>query len=1023
MKHLHPDLGEPTETPQGPVVQKPGSQGGGTGRGRGGTGRGRGGGKRKAGSDGGGGGGKRKAGSGGDGDGDGGGDERVAPMDVANGGGSAGGDAVGEGGIMDVGGGSDGEWSAGGNDGADGGGGPSSSGGDSGDAVGEGGITDIGGDSDGDWSAGGNDGADGGGGPSSSGGSDADGEGDISSDGNSGGSGISRCDSSRGDRGSSSRGSSARGSGSRAPPKKSSGKKQPPGMARMTAPDMGRLFTTPDPGHKASDTERIAKKREQSDLAKKHRAKTVSTAGRTAYGVGTVPGIAKMLTGLTKEPNNGNLLINEEVYFDRDRLEELKFDFNTAYMFNPIHIGVALKETKVEIDERELVVSSFDNGKYKLEDGTEIGQWELLEKRCDGGVTLDDECRRFVRYLVTVYTSMMARGVPFDRDGGNMSRGMLWNVKDAIARLESGYFDVDEDEMDLQELRELEERLVEQRTLILEVFTGMSVEDTLPQRFWPEELDGEASELRRFANDRGSMAKLNFLGGLRVEDSDDMVGGSLFTGDVVTGPFSVAPKPLSTSGAWSARLANMIHLLSVAYRQGRTVNFLEGHVPLSTSELATVERHHRQCAANLKEGCGDAYVANQWGVNATPDELVGDKAYALRFANMRAKVVLPVVVPVMIHTLGLRDAALGKLAASSADTGGMCLSRTGGHLLQSLLKNTPSGPAVERIIDKSKKSVLDKIRAWRARHDAQINGAVGKSNKQRKCKIGLVEDSQEERERSLEMYMRLVRVNGMRPVMKAIEEIDPKFVEWGMTRLVEAEDVSTTIKREDIRGTDHLFGGTPEEVDDGVRGVTVADGKRKVADLADKLEAAGINPQTFAVFSVGTMLAIEMSGACIRPEDFFFLEQKTMWFDSEGGILKIGMPIDGKQTDQADQDLSMVCKFHDIEGHDVVRWCMVMALVGREVLGRHNGGRVNEMFGPLQTTGQQISPETFGKVFKELGRSFFGMGNMAVNAMRTVQDTIAVEHGLQMGLEEDNLAFKELARQQRTGLTVSPVSQ
>lgn len=36
-------------------------------------------------------------------------------------------------------------------------------------------------------------------------------------------------------------------------------------------------------------------------------------------------------------------------------------------------------------------------------------------------------------------------------------------------------------------------------------------------------------------------------------------------------------------------------------------------------------------------------------------------------------------------------------------------------------------------------------------------------------------------------------------------------------------------------------------------------------------------------------------------------------------ILKIGMPIHGKQTDEADQALNMAHKVHEIEGHAVVR--------------------------------------------------------------------------------------------------------
>ncbi|CAM9712271.1 unnamed protein product [Ectocarpus sp. 6 AP-2014] len=44
---------------------------------------------------------------------------------------------------------------------------------------------------------------------------------------------------------------------------------------------------------------------------------------------------------------------------------------------------------------------------------------------------------------------------------------------------------------------------------------------------------------------------------------------------------------------------------------------------------------------------------------------------------------------------------------------------------------------------------------------------------------------------------------------------------------------------------------------------------------------------------------------------------------------------------------------------------------------------------------------------------------MTVAAMRTVQDTLAVEYGREMGLSEDHPAFKLLEKQQRTSLKVS----
>ena len=872
--------------------------------------------------------------------------------------------------------------------------------------------------------------------------------------------------------------------------KKQSGTKPPAGQARLDGPQLGRIFTTPDPEHEASDTNHIATQQRQSDTLFKERMPTVQTAARTVYGVGTIPGLAKLLRGLTDEPNDDNLSIGNGVYFDRDHVDDLKADFDLSYMLNPSHIEVTLGETTVNIPGRKLLVTSFSAGKYQLEDGTELGrrqllekmcdggvtldnhiqvtpgktkvqmpgrklkvtsfsagkyqledgtklgQWKLLKNRCDGGVTLDDECRRFVGHLISKWVIMMALGVPFEAGGPNMNTGMLWNIDHAIRRLRGKYVEVCDEEMDLPKLLALKERLDKRRTLMLRVFTGLTVEDTLPANFWPRDMGGEATALHQFAQEReatalhqfaqerGSMAKLNFLGGLDVKPTKTMAGGSLFTGDVVTGSFSEAPKPLTTSGAWEARLKNMIHMLTLAYRQGRPMNFLEGYIPLSRSELEIVNLHHPKCSTNLEKGCGRAYLANDFMIDATDEELVGEKAYPLRFASMRANVVLPCMVPVIIHTLGLRDSDdLGYLAPSSADTGGMCLSRTGGNLLEDILKKTPSWTAVERILAKSKKCILDKTRNNRQRWDAIINGSTGKSSKQRKCKAGLIEDEQEEREEKLDRYMRLVRVNGMMSVMNAIKEIDEGFVEWGMARLVEAESVSTLFKREHIRGYDHLFGGTSEQVEEGLRGVTVEDGRRRVDELVEKLEAAGITCRTFSIFSVGTMLAMIMSGANIRPEDFFFLETKTMYFDKkagEDGILKIGMPIDGKQTEQADKELCDACKFHDIEGHDVVRWCMVMALVGRQMLAKKNGGKVNEMFGPLQPNGFQMSDHIFGVAFKEIGRSLFGMGNMTINTMRTVQDTIAVEFGLEFGLQKEHEAFRELARQQRTSIKVSP---
>ena len=99
---------------------------------------------------------------------------------------------------------------------------------------------------------------------------------------------------------------------------------------------------------------------------------------------------------------------------------------------------------------------------------------------------------------------------------------------------------------------------------------------------------------------------------------------------------------------------------------------------------------------------------------------------------------------------------------------------------------------------------------------------------------------------------------------------------------------------------------------------------------------------------------------------------------------------------------------------------MVVAFAGREMLKKHNNGKVSRFFGPLQANGKQLSRSVFGDVFRECARSFFGEANMSIASMRSAQDTLAVEYGRELCLAKDHPAFVSLAKQQRTSTKVSP---
>ncbi|CAM9537684.1 unnamed protein product, partial [Ectocarpus sp. 8 AP-2014] len=215
----------------------------------------------------------------------------------------------------------------------------------------------------------------------------------------------------------------------------------------------------------------------------------------------------------------GDIEISDGVYYKRAELRNLQYYYDKSYAFDPKNIDVVLGDTGVKIDGRIHVVKSVDHGKYTLE-GREsrITQWELLENRCDEGVTLDTDLRRFILHLVTKYTVMMGSVVPAL---SGVLTGMLWNPNDAINRANrSGGGTDPESKMKIGELMSIKVRVDTLRDLSLAVFSKIPVEATLGANFWSDRHD---ESLKNFAAQPGSLNQLNSLGGLGCVADDDLV--------------------------------------------------------------------------------------------------------------------------------------------------------------------------------------------------------------------------------------------------------------------------------------------------------------------------------------------------------------------------------------------------------------------------------------------------------------------------------------------------------------------
>ncbi|CAB1105429.1 unnamed protein product [Ectocarpus sp. CCAP 1310/34] len=201
----------------------------------------------------------------------------------------------------------------------------------------------------------------------------------------------------------------------------------------------------------------MERKRESGGEKAQERDGTLSRAANEPRGNTSIPVMVKLLgDGLCTDQGKGDIEISDGVYYKRAELRNLQYYYDKSYVLDPQNIWVVFGQTRVKIDGGVHVVKSVDHGKYTLE-GREstITQWELLEKRCDEGVTLYTDLRRFILHLVTKYTVMMGSVVPALT---GVLTVMLWNPNDAVAN-KCGDDTDPESNMKTSELMSIKERV------------------------------------------------------------------------------------------------------------------------------------------------------------------------------------------------------------------------------------------------------------------------------------------------------------------------------------------------------------------------------------------------------------------------------------------------------------------------------------------------------------------------------------------------------------------------------------
>ena len=502
---------------------------------------------------------------------------------------------------------------------------------------------------------------------------------------------------------------------------------------------------------------------------------------------------------------------------------------------------------------------------------------------------------------------------------------------------------------------------------------------------------------------------------LECTDNNEVAFGHLFDGKVVRGGKNWVPKAKLERGSWRAKLKMIVRLLMCAYRLGRPVNFVEAYLGVSPKELDVLKKYNTHWDKNLTSGF-DGLPFDTVSNHAVDKQLGGENGWAYRLAVERSSTFYNRVTPVVAISTGTRDPVKFQGLQDHSKDSNFFQNMRGvyaGLLERAMGLGCPSlKPVLESLDNKDADELLKKSRACRKERNAEVNGAIGEGTKERRDKLILIKDSVDRRF-TLTMAFQMSLGVKLQPLLDKVIDICPDFYTRAVTCLVRAKKKSTSYTKKifpdgsraiyDVIGEDHLLGNTEIEV---------SEGKKWITNVVEKLDGK-ISCRDICRLSVCTQLGLMFNAAALRDGDFFHLAANTMYYNNIRGTLSMRPPSKGKQTESANKELKNVLKEHEIFGPDVIRWCMVMNLVGREFLRKKNGS-VDIEFGPLAPDGQRLSDDVFKKVVAAVGRTYFGVDNADVYSMRTVQDTLANEDLVEVGLDHTAHCAQDLFRRQRT---------
>ncbi|CAM9667570.1 unnamed protein product [Ectocarpus sp. 4 AP-2014] len=446
-----------------------------------------------------------------------------------------------------------------------------------------------------------------------------------------------------------------------------------------------------------------------------------------------------------------------------------------------------------------------------------------------------------------------------------------------------------------------------------------------------------------------------------------------------------------------------------SYRLNRPISLHEAYLPICADERRVL-REHFSCW-NDNEESQEGFTIEHFRINGDPKKMT----VAMRSSLERCIDVLPNIPPAMIRVLSRNDDQYGKLIDESNHTGAFtkaakafplpkCVMQRdqeiGGLLVEG---SRPTKVALKQVSCGLGKFLRHK-RTEAGDEEGMNSGLGGVAKKVRKGKVPFAEFSTRKSFEQVQLLLRGMYINGMKPVLDAIDEIDDTCAGndgWCYDMLRTAEAASSKVKKNPVFTEEQLQGNE--------------DQKKRIAAVVEGLKARALTRGHFELASAATSVRDMFSAHPLRNQGFLFRRRAKMSVNARResrnpGRMVVGLPGKHKNSKHGNGSGNGVAREHVIDV-DCAHWYAITNIIGHPFFKSFGvvEGELSPYIGPVDAEGGIMTIKRFNGFVGKIGQAYLAVENFTLNQLRTACFSLVMAESTALGIPMDSPDIEDFA--------------